>query len=79
MMVMSHIVNNLMENFDPIEPKKISQYDYQQWCRGFVFDALRDHSYGQSFCHHFGIRDNILRYASTVADADAYIRKNYVL
>ena len=78
MTVMSHIVDRLMENFDPIEPKKISEHDYQQWCRGFVFDAMRDCSYGQSFCRHFGIRDNILYYASTVADADAYIRRNYV-
>jgi hypothetical protein len=67
-----------MEDFDPIEPKKISEHAYQQWCRGYVFDAMRDHSYGQSFCRHFGIRDNILYYAGTVADADAYIRRNYV-
>lgn len=78
MMVMSHIVEELMEERDTGPPKKINQEAYEQWARGFVFDGLRDQRYGQSFCNRFGIQDNILFYAATVEEADAYILKNYV-
>jgi len=58
--------------------KKISEDAYLQWARGFVFEAMRDQRYGQSFCNHFGINDNILFFASDVEDADRYIQENYV-
>lgn len=58
--------------------EKITQEQYLQWARGFVFEAMRDQRYGQSFCNRFGIQDNILFYASNVADADRYIRENYL-
>jgi hypothetical protein len=76
-MVIDHMVEDLMR--DRADQKvRVSQEDYEQWARGFVFEGLRDQRYGQSFCNRFGIQDNILFYASTVEEADRYILKNYV-
>lgn len=78
MIAMSHIVDELMQDPIPNSPIKISRYEYEQWARGFVFEGLRNQRYGQSFCNHFNIRDNILFYTSTVEEADQYILENYV-
>jgi hypothetical protein len=77
-MVMEQMVNELLQSRPGSENRVISQREYLEWKRGFVFEAMRNLSFGQSFCRHFDIRDNILYYAGTMSDADAYIRKNYV-
>jgi hypothetical protein len=77
-MVMAQMVRELMQDRSDTRNRTVSLKEYQQWTRGFVFEAMRNLSYGQSFCYHFGIHDNILYYAGTMADADEYIRKNYV-
>ena len=77
-MVMEQMVNELLQDRQHSERRTVSLKEYQQWTRGFVFEAMRNLSYGQSFCRHFNIHDNILYYAGTMSDADAYIRKNYV-
>ena len=79
MTAIGHIMDELMRVFDgPAEPKQVSRKDYDQWAKGFVFDGLRDQRYGQSFCNHFDIRDNILYFAGSVAEADRYILEHYV-
>jgi len=79
MTAMSHMVDQLLTlEYDSTEYKRVSRGDYEQWARGFVFESLRDQRYGQSFCTHFGISDNILYYSSTVDEADRYIQKYYV-
>jgi len=75
-MVMQQIVEQLLQEPTPNQP--VSREQYRQWAAGFVFEALRDQRYGQSFCRQFDIKDNILYYASSVSDADRYIRENYV-
>ena len=76
---MINIITQLQSHTKQLGPRKsVTREQYAQWTRGFVFEAMRNLSYGQSFCNHFGIHDNILYYATTMADADAYIRKNYV-
>ena len=77
-MVMAQMVRELMQDRQPEYHVKVSQEDYKQWTRGFVFEGLRNQRYGQSFCNKFDIVDNILYFSSCVADADAYIRKHYV-
>lgn len=57
---------------------KITQEQYDSWRRHFVFDGLRNLSYGDSFCRYFGIRDYILRYSATVREADEYIQETYI-
>ena len=75
-MVMQQIVEQLLQESTPNQT--VSPEQYRQWAAGFVFEALRDQRYGQSFCRQFDIQDNILYYASSVSDADRYIRENYV-
>ncbi len=77
-MVMAQMVNELLQDRRGSERRTVSHEEYLEWKRGFVFEAMRNLSFGQSFCRHFDIRDNILYYAGTMSDADAYIRKNYV-
>lgn len=57
---------------------RITRKQYDEWRRHFVFDGLRNLSYGESFCRYFGIRDYILRYSSTVSAADEYIQHTYI-
>jgi len=57
---------------------KITQSQYEDWCRGFVFDGLRNLSYGQSFCRRFGIQDHVLNRSHSASEMDQYIRKYYV-
>ena len=77
-MVMEQMVNELLQDRRGSEHRTVSREEYLEWKRGFVFEAMRNLSYGQSFCRHFNIHDNILYFAGTMADADEYIKKNYV-
>ena len=61
----------------------ITQQDYLQWRRDYIWEALHGIRYGQSFCNHFGITDNHLYYNDynngRTEWADDYIRKTYVV
>ena len=58
----------------------ISPEDFELWKRDYTWDALHGIRYGQSFCNHFGIIDNILYYTKfdTIEDCNNYINKTYV-
>ena len=59
--------------------RHITLSEYRDWQRGYIFDGLRALRYGQSFCNHFDITDNILYYnVLTHQDADRYIRDTYL-
>lgn len=62
------------------QPKQhITLSEYRDWQRGYIFDGLRALRYGQSFCNHFDISDNILYYnILTQPEADRYIRETYI-
>lgn len=79
---MCHIVEQISDfqksNSHGVWTLTVSKHDYEQWARGFVFEGLRNQRYGQSFCNHFNIKDNILYYVGSVEEADAYIQKNYI-
>ena len=63
---------------DRVNPA-ITQEDYDQWRRDYIWEALHGIRYGQSFCNHFGITDNHLYYApGDIAWCDRYIRKIYL-
>ena len=63
---------------DRVNPA-ITQEDYDQWRRDYIWEALHGVRYGQSFCNHFGIKDNHLYYApGDIAWCDKYIRKTYL-
>jgi len=58
----------------------ITEAEYEQWKKDYIWEALHGIRYGQSFCNHFGITDNHLYYApGDIAWCDKYIRKNYVV
>ena len=58
--------------------KKITQAEFDQWQTQVSFDLLRGLRYGQSFCNHFGVSDNILYYEFSWLNADEYIEQTYV-
>lgn len=68
----SHLTHT--PKFDP----KISEDDYALWLQDFTWEALHGIRYGQSFCNHFNIQDNLLYYTLTPEEAGVYIRKNYI-
>jgi hypothetical protein len=72
---MQHMVNTMNV---PSTRHSVRQRDYDLWRRGFVFEALRNRSYGQSFCEHFGIRDYIITSLDNVRDCHEYINQNYL-
>jgi hypothetical protein len=77
-LIMDHVVAELERGQDPAH-RSITHAEYRDWQRGYIFDGLRTLRYGQSFCRHFNITDNILFYnILTQTDADQYIRKVYV-
>jgi hypothetical protein len=77
-LIMEHILAQLERGQDPAD-RSITHAEYRDWQRGYIFDGLRTLRYGQSFCRHFNITDNILFYnILTQPDADQYIRKVYV-
>jgi hypothetical protein len=75
---MEHILEQLARGQDPAD-RSITYTEYREWQRGYIFDGLRALRYGQSFCNHFDISDNILFYnALTTQEADRYIQRTYV-
>jgi hypothetical protein len=73
------VFDALMQDLEPYTPPRyISRAEYDAWRRHFVFDGLRDLSYGESFCRYFDIRDNVLRFSQTVREADEYIERYYL-
>lgn len=73
------MVNSINLQGYPRDNSPVSRTDYEQWCREVVFDALQGLRYGQSFCNHFDITDNILFYERDPEWADTYIRSYYVV
>ena len=52
---------------------------FEQWRQNFTFEGLRGQRYGQSFCNHFGISDNLLYYTQWPTDqVDDYIQRYYL-
>jgi hypothetical protein len=63
----------------PVVDEKISTEDYNLWLKDFTWEALHGIRFGQSFCNHFNIQDNLLYYTMmTVEESETYIRKNYI-
>ena len=58
------MLNQLLEHMqmasksNPI--KRITEKEYLLWQPAYTFEGLHGVRYGQSFCNHFDITDNIL-------------------
>lgn len=76
---MKNAFNGLLDQIhENVATITVTRAQYEDWCHGFIFDGLRDLSYGQSFCRRFGIRDHILERSNSGHEKDPYIRKFYV-
>jgi len=60
------------------ELKLITQSQYNIWRDVCIFDAMKGLRYGQSFCNHFDITDNILFYSDQLEFCHQYICKTYL-
>lgn len=58
--------------------RSITEAEFDQWQTIVSFDLLKGLRYGQSFCNHFGITDNILYYEFSWLNADEYIKRSYI-
>jgi len=58
--------------------RKITQAQFDEWQSQVSFDILKGLRYGQSFCNHFNINDNILYYEFSWLNAEEYIKRAYI-
>ena len=57
----------------------VSREAFELWQKDFIFEGLKGLRYGQSFCNHFGITDNLLYYTMWPAEeVHDYILRYYV-
>ena len=57
----------------------VTRAAFEQWQLAFTFEALQGQRYGQSFCNHFGISDNLLYYTQwPVEQVNDYIERYYI-
>ena len=61
-----------------IMAEPLNEETFNAWRKTYLMEAIMGIRYGQSFCNHFGIEDNILFYMKDVAAAHFYIRENYL-
>ena len=77
--VFERMMNEVINPSIPSAPyKKITQAEFDSWQAQASFDIIKGARYGQSFCNHFGIKDNILYYEFSWLNADEYIRRAYL-
>ena len=78
-MSIQHTVNELiLARKGRTAQEELTQESFERWDREFIFLALQGRRYGQEFCNHFGITDNILFYEGRNERALERIRKTYV-
>lgn len=77
-MSFSMLLNDLARSNAPRRTDKIPRREYDQWRGMYLFDAIKGLRYGQSFCNHFDVVDNILYYDDRAETAHRYICKKYV-
>lgn len=76
--VFATMTQDLKQTSGAVKFHTVDEEEYQNWKHGYLFDALQDLRYGQSFCNAFDITDNILFYERDMDWADDYIQNYYV-
>ena len=78
-MIIQHTINEIMTRSRGLTRQAdLTPGNYKVWKKGYIFEGLKGIRFGQSFCNHFGIADNILFYERDADRAESYIQKNYV-
>ena len=72
------IFNHTQSTEEEKRPLIISQEQFELWQKDFMWEALHGIRYGQSFCNHFGITDNLLYYTMTPEESEKYIKHRYI-
>lgn len=76
------MLNRLLEQMQtamtPTLIKHITEKEYLLWRAAYTFEGLKGIRYGQSFCNHFDIADNILFYTLTPDRCNTYIEETYI-
>lgn len=68
-----------MAEAPPVTGMKITQEQYNQWKKSYIFECLQGVKYGEHFCMHFGIVDYILIFSNGAEESDRYIQRTYIL
>jgi hypothetical protein len=71
----------MVQQMEPLRargPFAINQAEFDAWKYSYTFEAVRGIGYGQSFCRHFKIVDYILRFSTSIDEADTYIKRTYI-
>ena len=58
--------------------ERITLEQYQHWKDHYVWDAIQDQRYGQSFCNYFDITDYRIFYERDWVACDRIIRREYI-
>lgn len=77
-LVFGSMRSNLTDHSGTTFLHHVPEDKYEQWQKEYVWDALQDQRFGQSFCNTFNIKDNIIYYERDWVRADAYIRRHYI-
>ena len=60
------------------QEKKINRTDYEQFCKEFTFNKLKDEEFGTSFCKRFGFNDIFLKRLSDKVAKDHIEKLGYI-
>lgn len=79
MSMMKHLVEDLMiAQHGRTAKEELTEENFERWNHGYIFEAMKDQRYGQAFCNHFGITDNLLFYERDVGRARDRIYQHYL-
>ena len=77
--MLSHLVKELMlATRGRTAVEDLTQESFDRWDHAYIFDAMRDLRYGQSFCNHFGITDNHVYYERNIEKCRTMIKQRYL-
>ena len=75
--VFEQLMKEIVDNRGP-HNLTITQDQFDSWQKIAAWDIMQGLRYGQSFCNHFGVTDNILYYEFSWLNAEAYIKRTYI-
>lgn len=68
------VMTQLLTRPDTRAIKRISTEDYEVFCKEFLFNKLRDQTFGTSFCRRFEVSDYVLEILPSEESAKRHIR-----
>lgn len=56
----------------------VSIQQYEQFCKEYIFDVLKEETFGEAFCKRFNIHNYVLSTLQSRESADKHIKKFYI-